>query len=129
MLYISSIEAVEHAHIRILVEPTLYISSSEVALHTTGVGLQRWETRSPTHSWCNNLCCTFLPARLLCTPQVLDYEGGKHIAPHTASAIAYAILLFQRGYSAHPQILDYEGKKHTAPHTYNAEAAYAVHFF
>ena len=69
MLYISSSEAVVHAHIRILVQqPTLYISSSEAALHTTGVGLRRRETHSPTHSWCNSLCCTFLPARLLCTP-------------------------------------------------------------
>ena len=72
-------------------------------------------------------------------PQILDYEGRKHTAPHTFTAeAAYAVHFFQhihrfwkglqRGYSAHPQIVDFEGRKHTAPHTFAAEAAYAVHF-
>ena len=136
-----------HAHIHILVQqPTLYISSSEAALHTADVGLQRRETQSPAYVYscnnlhytflparllytatdarlrrrgihspayvyrCNNLCCAYLPAILLCTPQMLDYEVGKRIAPHTyTNATAYAVLFFQRGYSAHPQILNYEG--------------------
>ena len=86
MLYFSSSEATQHTHRfwitkvgntqppthTLLKQPTLYISSSEATLHTTDVGLRRRETQSPTHSWCNNLCCTFLPARLLCTPA--DFE-------------------------------------------------------
>ena len=79
--------------------------------------------------WCNNLHCTFLPARLLCAPQVLDYEDGKHIAPHTAGATAYAVLFFQRGCCAHPQIVNYECGKHIAPHIYTNAIAYAVLFF
>ena len=100
--------------------------------------------------WCNNLRCTFLPARLLCTPtyvywwnlrytflpgrllctpQMLDYEGGKHIAPRTAGATTYAVLFFQRGCCAHPQTVNYECGKHIAPHTYTNATAYAVLFF
>ena len=111
-------------------QPTLYISSSEAALHTTDVGLQRRETQCPAYVYnCNNLHYTFLPARLLCTPQMLDYEGGKHIAPHTADATAYVVLFFQRGCCAHPQILNYECGKHIAPHIYTNATAYAVLFF
>ena len=58
--------------------------------------LQRGETHSPTYVYrCNNLCCTFLPTRLLCTPQMLDYKGAKYIAPHIASATTYAVHFFQ----------------------------------
>ena len=39
-------------------------------------------------------CCT--------QPQMLDYEGGKHIAPHTyIGATTYAVHFFQRGCFAH----------------------------
>ena len=39
-------------------------------------------------------CCT--------QPQILDYEGGKHIAPHMyIGATTYAVHFFQRGCFAH----------------------------
>ena len=39
-------------------------------------------------------CCT--------QPQMLDYEGGKHIAPHMyIGATTYAVHFFQRGCFAH----------------------------
>ena len=77
----------------------------------------RRETHSPAYVYrCNNLRCTFLPARLLCTPQMLDCEGGKHKTPHTYTAATTSTIdFFQRGCCAHP-------------HTYIG-ATYAVHFF
>ena len=71
----------------------------------------------------------FLQRGCCAHPQVVNYECGKHIAPHTyTNAIAYAVLFFQRGYSAHPQILNYEGRKHTATPTYTSATTCAAHF-
>ena len=72
---------------------------------------------------------TFFQRGYSAHPQILDYEGRKHTAPHTYTAeAAYAVHFFQRGYSAHPQILNYEGRKHTTPHTYTGATAYTIHF-
>ena len=95
-LYISSSEAIVHAHIRILVQqPTLYISSSEAALHTTGVGLQRRETHSPHTAGATTYAVLFFQRGCCAHPLIVNYECGKHIAPHTyTNAIAYAVLFF-----------------------------------
>ena len=67
-------------------------------------------------------CCT--------QPQMLDYEGGKHIAPHTyIGATTYAVPFFQRGCCTQPHMLDYEGGRHIAPHTRYSATASAVFFF
>ena len=72
-------------------------------------------------------CCT--------QPQMLDYEGGKHIAPHTyIGAITYAVHFFLASLLCTPQMLDYEGGKHKAPTyviriTYTAATTSTIHFF
>ena len=74
-------------------------------------------------------CYTFSQGCYCAHPQILDYQGKKHTAPHTYTAVvAYAVQFFQRGYSAHPQTLDYQGKKHTATHTYTGATDCAAHF-
>ena len=67
-------------------------------------------------------CCT--------QPQMLDYEGGKHIAPHTyIGATTYCCTFLPARLLYTPQMLDYEGGKHIAPHTYIGATTYTVHFF
>ena len=53
----------------------LYISCREATEHTHNSELRRRETHSHTHIyWCNSLCYTFLPARLLCTPKDAELQ-------------------------------------------------------
>ena len=98
---------------------------------STDSELRRQETHSPPRHLLLKQSTLYISSseNTSACPQILNYEGRKHTAPHTfITEAAYAVHFFQRGYSAHPQILNYEGRKHTAPHTFTAEAAYAVHF-
>ena len=107
----------------------LCVSSNNVAIHNictySGSSIKSNNFfRNPvqtTHTLMQQLvqlisCCTFLQGDYYAHPQILDYKGRKHTAPHTYTAeVAYTVHFFQRGYSARPQILDYQGRKHTAP--------------
>ena len=143
MLYFSSSEATQHTH-RFwitkagntqppthipLKQPTLYISSSEAIQHIHRFWITKaGNTQPPTHILLKQptlyISCSEPTLFLQHTPQILDYEGRKHTAPHIyRSSLCWHF--FQRGYS---HIHRFWITKAGNTHTYTAEAAYAVHF-
>ena len=103
-LYISSSETTQHTHRfwimkagntqppthLLLKQPKLYISSNEATQHTHRFWIMKaGNTQPPTHLLLKQPTL-YISCRedYSAHPQILDYEGRKHTAPHTFTAEA-----------------------------------------